>query len=660
MSLEYDYYLEEHIRNVRNSLHWMRDNLDLDQKMKDTIDETIISADHDRSKYSRVEYNAYDAYFYRGNRSHQVVTAFDYAWLWHIHHNPHHWQYWVLLEDDPKTGEKFKPLEMPEPIVFEMISDWWSFSWKDGNLYEIFDWYDEHKDKMILHPKTRKLVMDILHAIYMKLEETDLKIEHSDTEEEDKHKYGVPEQKKFPLPDAAHVRSAIRFFNYVEPKYEEKLAKAILARAEEYGIDISEINVGDENRFKKYLPEDHLEHHGILGMKWGQRRYQNPDGSLTEEGKQRYRKTVFVSGSSKTQTEDSPYYRKELPKEIKTELDKHIKNNDKIIVGDAPGIDRQVQDYLNEKDYDSVEVYGPGKQVRYSANEKWKTNPIDAPEYEEGSKEWLAKKDIAMSKAADEGLSVILDEGAKATRENVKRLMLDNKDVKVFELSKNGEDDDGWNNTNQLAAENLKHTKSKNVDQWGESEDTNVLYITGAAGSGKSTVAQALESDKVNVIHLDSYFDYQDPNNSSFNNHLDKNLPNWRNLSAPKDEISLNDWGRLCAKFEKEIENYGKEQHKEGKKVVVEGVHLLDDTLRPEKSFFADKPIIIMETNALASAKRANERDEIPLSVGEVKRIAHNTKSARREMNALEKEIGATKTKLDYSDLIKEKEKNNG
>ena len=32
----------------------------------------------------------------------------------------------------------------------------------------------------------------------------------------------------------------------------------------------------------------YLSHHGIIGMKWGIRRYQNPDGTLTAEGRARY------------------------------------------------------------------------------------------------------------------------------------------------------------------------------------------------------------------------------------------------------------------------------------------------------------------------------------------------------------------------------------
>lgn len=33
---------------------------------------------------------------------------------------------------------------------------------------------------------------------------------------------------------------------------------------------------------------DYIAHHGIKGMRWGVRRYQNPDGSLTPKGKKRY------------------------------------------------------------------------------------------------------------------------------------------------------------------------------------------------------------------------------------------------------------------------------------------------------------------------------------------------------------------------------------
>ena len=53
------------------------------------------------------------------------------------------------------------------------------------------------------------------------------------------------------------------------------------------------------------LFDEFLEHSGIKGMKWGVRRYQNKDGTLTPEGKIRYGKGDGESNDSKKESDDS-------------------------------------------------------------------------------------------------------------------------------------------------------------------------------------------------------------------------------------------------------------------------------------------------------------------------------------------------------------------
>ena len=47
-----------------------------------------------------------------------------------------------------------------------------------------------------------------------------------------------------------------------------------------------------------YNEYDYLYHHGIKGQKWGVRRYQNEDGSLTSAGKKRYEKALGAKDSA--------------------------------------------------------------------------------------------------------------------------------------------------------------------------------------------------------------------------------------------------------------------------------------------------------------------------------------------------------------------------
>lgn len=169
MSKLYDRYLVNHKSNVIDGFEWIKNNI---PDVLDGVDaenmHTIIQ-NHDASKTDLDEYEAYDKYFYGNNRSYEVSSNFNYAWLAHQHKNKHHWQHYILVNDDPHEGDEI--LEMPREYIIEMICDWWSFSWTSGNLMEIFDWYDKRASYIKLSWWTRSRVETVLNKMEVKLKE---------------------------------------------------------------------------------------------------------------------------------------------------------------------------------------------------------------------------------------------------------------------------------------------------------------------------------------------------------------------------------------------------------------------------------------------------------------------------------------------------------
>lgn len=163
-----------------------------------------------------------------------------------------------------------------------------------------------------------------------------------------------------------------------------------------------------------------LYHYGIKDQKWGVRRFQNPDGSLTEEGKRRYRANyrnddvVFISGKVKF---DEP-----IPNTVKNEIDQMIRANSSIVIGDAPGADTRVQDYLQERGYHNVRVYTTDMQARNNVGD-WPVNRITGTGQTE--REIRRLKDIAMTTAATRGyvITTIGDRLDSATSLNIQRLL---------------------------------------------------------------------------------------------------------------------------------------------------------------------------------------------------------------------------------------------
>lgn len=138
---------------------------------------------HDMSKFLPSEFVPYANYFYgkkdsdikkgRDETGYYKPTdtgdkAFDFAWLLHQKRNRHHWQWWLLREDD--GGIKIIPMD--EKYKLEMICDWIGagkaqgfFSPKNNKFQETQKWYGKAKDKMQLSNETRLWIEDYIGVV---------------------------------------------------------------------------------------------------------------------------------------------------------------------------------------------------------------------------------------------------------------------------------------------------------------------------------------------------------------------------------------------------------------------------------------------------------------------------------------------------------------
>lgn len=110
---------------------------------------------HDWSKFLPLEFFPYVEYFYGNSSSNH---SFKLAWLRHQKRNKHHWQWWLLQNDE----DGLEAFDMPDLYILEMVADWYGAGRAISGREVISPWYEKNKDKILLSARTRKVLENVI------------------------------------------------------------------------------------------------------------------------------------------------------------------------------------------------------------------------------------------------------------------------------------------------------------------------------------------------------------------------------------------------------------------------------------------------------------------------------------------------------------------
>jgi len=129
---------------------------------------------------------------------------------------------------------------------------------------------------------------------------------------------------------------------------------------------------------------------------------------------------VFIAG---------PRAISKLNSEALKRIDNIINNQFTILIGDATGVDKAVQNHCSDKHYRNVNIYATNGKARNNIGQ-WDVISIQIGNQTKGF-DFYAAKDLAMANEADYGF-MIWNGKSKGTLNNIINLTLLNKKVLVY------------------------------------------------------------------------------------------------------------------------------------------------------------------------------------------------------------------------------------